>query len=364
MALSVATGYVEVAGNDVATSFSFSPVIIQDPTHLAVYLIDADGEATLVTRGSGADQYQVVVASYPGTGSITYPASGSDYLATGETLRIKRVVPLTQETQLGTEGGYSSVVQENTFDYGRMIDIQQQEEIDRSLKVPIGDDTDPADYLDTVATATAALATAGAEAAQAAAEAAQAAAEAAETNAETAETNAETAATNAQTAETNAETAATSAQTAETNAETAETNAEAAAAAAAASAVDAAASANAFYDTPFNAGYTSAMASTDLAVQTYGELVVGRAFTVTGERGYIGTVATGAEVIVDIEKNGTTIYTTKPEFDISANALTAGVLKTDGTEDFAAGDRMTFKVTQIGSTIKGGALRFTVLGAL
>ena len=180
------------------------------------------------------------------------------------------------------------------------------------------------------------------------------AAEAAQTAAETAQTAAELAETNAETAETAAELAETNAETAETAAELAETNA-------AASAVDAAASAAAAgsYDMPFNAGYTAAFEAQDLVVQTYGKMVASRAGSFTGQSGYIETVGTGAAVIVDILKNGTTIYTTKPQFEISTNALTAGTLKTDGTEDFVAGDRISFAVTQVGSTIKGARALFT-----
>ena len=115
-------------------------------------------------------------------------------------------------------------------------------------------------------------------------------------------------------------------------------------------------------DVAFNAGFGSDMTGEDLVVQTYGELVMTRSGSFTGEAGYIDTVATGAAAIVDIEKNGTTIYTTKPQFAISANTLTAGTLKTDGTEDYVSGDRITFKVTQIGSTIAGQKLRFTAKG--
>lgn len=116
------------------------------------------------------------------------------------------------------------------------------------------------------------------------------------------------------------------------------------------------------YDVAFNAGFGSDMTGADLIVQTYGELVMTRSGSFTGEAGYIDTVATGAAAIVDIEKNGTTIYATKPQFAISSNTMTAGTLKTDGTEDFVSGDRITFKVTQIGSTIDGQKLRFTVKG--
>ena len=81
-----------------------------------------------------------------------------------------------------------------------------------------------------------------------------------------------------------------------------------------------------------------------------------------GESGYAETAPTGAALIVDIEKNGTSIYSTKPQFAASATALTAGTLKTDGTEDFAAGDRITFKVTQKGSSAAGQGVTFSVKG--
>ena len=116
------------------------------------------------------------------------------------------------------------------------------------------------------------------------------------------------------------------------------------------------------YDIPFNAGFTAIMTGQDLAVQVYGEMVAARAFTAVGASGYIDTVATGAAVIVDILKNGTTIWITKPQFAASANAMTAGVLKSDGTQIFAAADRLTFSVTQVGSTILGQKLRFTLKG--
>ena len=118
------------------------------------------------------------------------------------------------------------------------------------------------------------------------------------------------------------------------------------------------------YDVAFVAGFDSSMVKENIAVATYGEMVMARAGSFVGEAGYIDTVATGAAAIVDILKNGTTIYTTKPQFAISTATLTAGTLKTDGTEDFVSGDRITFKVTQIGSTIAGQGVRFTLKGNL
>ena len=109
------------------------------------------------------------------------------------------------------------------------------------------------------------------------------------------------------------------------------------------------------YDISFIAGYDSATVQDDLVVQTYGEMVLARTGTIEGEVGYIDTASAGAAVIVDVEKNGTTIYSTKPQFAVSTATMSAGVISTSA---FASGDRLTFKVTQIGSTVAGKGLRF------
>jgi hypothetical protein len=103
------------------------------------------------------------------------------------------------------------------------------------------------------------------------------------------------------------------------------------------------------YDMAFLAGYDKDMVKEDVTVRTYGELVMARAGTFEGETGYIDTAPNG-NTIVDIEKNGTSIYSTKPQFT-QTNALSAGTLS---TTIFAAGDRITFKVTTLGSSSQPG----------
>jgi hypothetical protein len=124
-------------------------------------------------------------------------------------------------------------------------------------------------------------------------------------------------------------------------------------------ALDGSALTNLPYDTAFTAGYDKDMIKENVAVATYGELVMSRTGTFVGESGYIDTVGTGANVVVDILKNGTTIYSTKPSFAISATALTPGVISVTA---FASGDRITFKVTQIGSSATGQGVRFNLKG--
>jgi hypothetical protein len=113
------------------------------------------------------------------------------------------------------------------------------------------------------------------------------------------------------------------------------------------------------YDMPFNAGFSSAGVKEDVAVQSYGFMVAGRTGSFTSETGYAETAPTDADLILDITKNGTSIYSTLPEFAATSQTLTAGVLKTDGTEDFVKGDRIVFKITQIGSTEPGEGIQFT-----
>lgn len=98
-------------------------------------------------------------------------------------------------------------------------------------------------------------------------------------------------------------------------------------------------------------------------VLTYvGTLVVGagtsrlpihRAITITNVRMTINTAPTGASVIVDVNKNGTTIFTTqsnRPTIAISGNSDLSSV---PDITTAAAGDYITVDVDQIGSTIAG-----------
>jgi hypothetical protein len=65
----------------------------------------------------------------------------------------------------------------------------------------------------------------------------------------------------------------------------------------------------------------------------------------------IKTAPTGAAVIVDIKKNGTTIFSTRPQ--IADGATTGGTGAVFSSASAAAGDVLTFDVAQVGSTIPG-----------
>jgi hypothetical protein len=82
--------------------------------------------------------------------------------------------------------------------------------------------------------------------------------------------------------------------------------------------------------------------------------------TIVAVKGYLNTAPTGATFIVDVNKNGTTIFGTqanRPTWSISANAATVGALS---VTTFAANDVLSVDVDQIGSTVAGSDLTVVV----
>jgi len=127
-------------GNGVATTFSFSPMVIFASTELIVVTtVIATGVETTRTEGTGATNWSLSITDFPATGSIVFPADLATPLPTTETITIKRVLKLEQQTDLETQGGYDPEVQEQQHDKGIMINIQQQEDIDRSIRVALTD---------------------------------------------------------------------------------------------------------------------------------------------------------------------------------------------------------------------------------
>jgi hypothetical protein len=103
------------------------------------------------------------------------------------------------------------------------------------------------------------------------------------------------------------------------------------------------------YDIGFIAGYDKNYTAEEVAVRTYGQTVMGRKGNFVGTVGYLDSSPNG-NTIIDIEKNGTSIFSTKPQFT-QTNALTGGILS---TTTFNTRDRITFKVTAIGLVAQPG----------
>jgi len=109
------------------------------------------------------------------------------------------------------------------------------------------------------------------------------------------------------------------------------------------------------YDIGFIAGYDFETLKSDILIQTYGVLIMARPGKFVGDIGHLETQCTGTSLICDVLKNDVTIYSSKPQFAVSTSDMSVGVLS---TTTFVSGDRITFKVTQIGSSAPGQGLRF------
>lgn len=71
----------------------------------------------------------------------------------------------------------------------------------------------------------------------------------------------------------------------------------------------------------------------------------------------VSTAPTGADLIVDINKNGTTMFTTQANRPrIAAGAYTESATTAPDVVSVAAGDRLTVDIDQVGSTVAGSNL--------
>lgn len=84
---------------------------------------------------------------------------------------------------------------------------------------------------------------------------------------------------------------------------------------------------------------------------------MGATWTISGVRASVGVAPAGASVIVDVNKNGTTIFTTQANRPtIAAAANTSGNVTNMDVTTVAAGEYLTIDIDQIGSTTAGSDL--------
>ena len=112
------------ASNDYPTTFPF-----YEESELYVYRETTAGVKTLLTLTT---DYSVAGGS-GSTGTVTTVSTYSD----GK-LHIQRLLPTTQAVDLINNDGFSEEIIEGALDKLTMIDQQQDEEIDRCVKVPVG----------------------------------------------------------------------------------------------------------------------------------------------------------------------------------------------------------------------------------
>lgn len=74
----------------------------------------------------------------------------------------------------------------------------------------------------------------------------------------------------------------------------------------------------------------------------------------------VGTQPTGASAIFDVNKNGTTIFTTQGNRPTIAVSTNTDLASTPDVTTYAAGDYMTVDVDQIGSTVAGANATITI----
>jgi len=75
----------------------------------------------------------------------------------------------------------------------------------------------------------------------------------------------------------------------------------------------------------------------------------------------VKTAPTGAAIIVDVNKAGTTIFTTQANRPTIAIGATSGDSGTPDVTALAEGDKLTIDIDQVGSTIAGADLTVEVV---
>ena len=83
--------------------------------------------------------------------------------------------------------------------------------------------------------------------------------------------------------------------------------------------------------------------------------------TITKVKLVVKTAPTGASIIVDVNKNGTTIFTTQANRPSIAAGATTGDSGTPDVTSLAEGDKLTIDIDQVGSGTAGADLTVEVL---
>lgn len=133
MTVSTTTSRIVYAGNGVTTIFAFPyRFLVNGDLELTLFAADGTSETLVLTT-----DYTVTGADSDAGGSVTMVVAP----AVGETLVIRRVVDLTQETDYISGDAFPAESHERALDKLTMSDQQLQEQVDRSLTVPLDDVT-------------------------------------------------------------------------------------------------------------------------------------------------------------------------------------------------------------------------------
>lgn len=137
MSISSESNRDDYTGNGSTASYDYNFKVF-DEDHLLVTVRDtSDNEEFTLTIGT---DYTVSGVEDESGGAIALVDNGQDwidssgFLATGYVLSIRRNLPLKQLTEVRNQDEFYPEVHEDQFDKLVMIDQQQQDELDRSLK--------------------------------------------------------------------------------------------------------------------------------------------------------------------------------------------------------------------------------------
>lgn len=114
-------------GNGATKEWPFTFKIFNE-SDIQVYITDASGTETKLTTGYRVDTQN---------GYVEYPYPSGDPLPSGWKITLLRIVHLVQETDLVNQGPFFAEVIEESLDRLTVIDQQQQEVLDRAIRLPV-----------------------------------------------------------------------------------------------------------------------------------------------------------------------------------------------------------------------------------
>lgn len=137
MSLSSTTSRISYTGNGAVSTYSYTFKVFSQ-SDLLVTVRNTSGVETTLTI---ATDYTVTGVGDTGGGTIVLVNASQAWLTagkltTGYVLTIRRVPSLVQTTDIRNQGDFYPESHEDTFDQLVMIDQKQQDEIDRSMKLP------------------------------------------------------------------------------------------------------------------------------------------------------------------------------------------------------------------------------------
>lgn len=143
MSIASETNRNNYVGNGAVDTYSYTFKIYDDGDLLVTVKSDLDVESTLTLN----THYSVTGVGESGGGSVALVNGAFDWidaegdLKSGYTISIRRNLALVQETDIRNQGEFFPEVHEDTFDRLTMYDQQQQDSIDRSVKLSETSDT-------------------------------------------------------------------------------------------------------------------------------------------------------------------------------------------------------------------------------